>query len=140
MLNKELVQRKINKIEIYTEELQPILKLTPSEILSDYTKLRTVERNFQLMVDTVIDINTHIISQDNLRAPEDATDTFHVLEKVHVLPMEFVQKFSPVVGLRNKIVHDYEDINVEKLINDIKTGVSQFGEYAVYIDVFMKKR
>ncbi|MEI7621911.1 MAG: DUF86 domain-containing protein [Candidatus Moraniibacteriota bacterium] len=139
MLNKELVKRKINKMEVYIEELQTILAFQAHEILADYTKLRTVERNFQLMVDTIVDINTHIISQKDLRAPEDATDTFFILEKAEILPSEFVTRFSPVAGLRNKIVHDYEDIDTEKLINDIKSGVSQFGEYVLHIDNFMNK-
>ncbi|HAS00182.1 MAG TPA: hypothetical protein DEA89_01440 [Candidatus Moranbacteria bacterium] len=47
-------------------------------------------------------------------------------------------RFSPVAGLRNKIVHNYEDIDVEKLISDIKGGISQFGEYIIHIDTFLR--
>lgn len=140
MPNEELIKRKINKISIYTDELRPIMGLGVNDIISDYTKLRTVERNFQLIVDTVIDINTHIISTENLPAPEDATETFHILERAGILPGEFAAKFSPVAGLRNKVVHDYDDIDVEKLINDMKDGIDQFGEYAIYIDNFMKRK
>lgn len=139
MPNKKLVQNKINKIEGYIKEADPILKFSANEILSDYTKLRTLERDFQLIVDTVIDINTHIISSENLRAPEDATETFHILGEAKILPMEFVEKFSPVAGMRNIVVHDYEKVDVEKMINDIKKDIGQFGEYAVYIDNFLQK-
>jgi len=139
MLNKELIQNKINKIESYVRELEPILSLSSNEILGNYTKLRTLERDFQLIVDTVIDINTHLISTENLRAPDDATETFFILSEAKILPIDFVKKFSPVAGLRNIIVHDYEKIDVEKLINDIKGDIGQFGEYAVHIDNFSKK-
>ena len=140
MLNKELIQNKINKIEGYAREIEPILKLEHNEILGNYANLRTLERDFQLIVDTVIDINTHLISAENLRAPEDATETFYILGEAGVLPMDFVKKFSPVAGLRNIVVHDYEKIDVEKLIDDIKSGIDQFGEYAVHIDNFIKKK
>ncbi len=139
MPNKKLVQNKINKIEGYIKEVEPILKFSANEILSDYTKLRTLERDFQLIVDTVIDINTHIISSENLRAPEDATETFHILGEAKILPVEFVEKFSPVAGMRNIVVHDYEKVDVEKMINDIKKDIGQFGEYAVHIDNFLQK-
>jgi uncharacterized protein YutE (UPF0331/DUF86 family) len=139
MPNKELVQNKINKIEGYVRELEPILKFESNDILGNYTKLRTLERDFQLIVDTVIDINTHIISTENLRAPEDATETFHILGEAGILPLKFVEKFSPVAGLRNMVVHDYEKIDVQKLIDDIKNGIGQFGEYATYIDDFLHK-
>ncbi|MEI6587336.1 MAG: DUF86 domain-containing protein [Candidatus Moraniibacteriota bacterium] len=137
MPNKELIKRKINKIESYLKELMPILKLDSNEILKDYTKLRTLERDFQLIVDTVIDINTHLISTENLRAPENATETFSILGEAKILPTDFVNKFSPVAGVRNIIVHDYDKVDVQKLIDDIKKDIDQFGEYAVYIDDFI---
>ncbi|EKD70828.1 MAG: hypothetical protein ACD_46C00379G0001 [uncultured bacterium] len=138
MPNKELIKLKINKIEGYVNELAPILKFESNEILGDYTKLRTLERNFQLIVDTVIDINTHIIATENLHAPNDATETFYILGEAKILPLDFIEKFSPVVGLRNIVVHDYDKIDVQKLINDIKKDIDQSGEYAVHIDNFLK--
>lgn len=140
MPNKELIQNKINKIEDYIKELEPILKLESNEILGNYTKLRTLERDFQLIVDTVIDINTHLISTENLRAPEDATETFFILGEAEIIPMDFVKKFSPIAGLRNIVVHDYEKIDVEKMINDIKNDIGQFGEYALFIDSFIERK
>jgi uncharacterized protein YutE (UPF0331/DUF86 family) len=137
MPNKQLVQNKINKIEGYIKELGPILKLEAHEIIGDYTKLRTLERDFQLIVDTVIDINTHFISTENMRAPENATETFQILGEAKILPAEFVEKFSPVAGMRNIVVHDYEKVDVEKMINDIKKDIGQFGEYALYVDNFI---
>lgn len=140
MPNKQLIQNKINKIEGYVKELEPILKLEISEIMRDYTKLRTLERDFQLIVDTVIDINTHLISTENLRAPEDATETFQILGEAKILPLEFVEKFFPVAGMRNIVVHDYEKMDIEKMIDDIKKDIGQFGEYALYIDNFISEK
>jgi uncharacterized protein YutE (UPF0331/DUF86 family) len=140
MLNKELIKRKINKIEGYVEEIRPILELPFNEIPKDLYKLRTLERNFQLIVDTLLDINTHIISAENLTPPEDMTETFHILGKAGVLPMEFVENISPVVGLRNKVVHEYGIIDIGKMVKDVQEGISQFGEYAVHIDNFLKTK
>ena len=137
MPNKDLVRLKINKIENYLKELVPILEMDINEIFKDYTKIRTLERDFQLIVDTVIDINTHLILTENLRSPDSATETFYILGEAKILPMEFVVKFSPVAGLRNMIVHDYEKVDVQKLIIDIKNDIDQFGEYIVYIDDFI---
>ncbi len=140
MINEELIKRKVNKIEGYVSEIAPVLKFDTQEILKDIFKLRTLERNFQLIVDTMLDINTHIISAENLKAPEDMTETFTILGEAAVLPREFVEKIYPVAGLRNIVVHDYEKVDTEKLINDIRDGIGQFGEYAVHIDNFMKLR
>lgn len=140
MLDKELIKRKINRVENYVKELEPILALNANEIPKDAFKLRTLERNFQLIVDTVLDINTHIIAAENLQAPDDMTETFFILGKAGILPTDFVDKIYPVVGLRNKVVHDYEIIDIKKIVKDVKEGISQFGEYAVHIDDFLKSR
>ncbi|MEI7426089.1 MAG: DUF86 domain-containing protein [Candidatus Moraniibacteriota bacterium] len=139
MINRELVQRKINNIENYIKEIEPLLKLEANEIVSDVLKLRTIERNFQLIVDTMLDINTHIISAKNLKAPETLQETFLILGDGGVLPFEFVKKIAPVVGLRNIVVHEYEKIDNEKMMCDVKDGASQFGEYIVHIDDFLQK-
>lgn len=139
MLNKELIQRKINNIENYIKEIEPLLSLEVSEIVSDVLKFRTIERNFQLIVDTMLDINTHIISAKNLKVPETLQETFLILGDGGVLPVDFVKKIVPVVGLRNIVVHEYEKIDNEKMMWDVKEGASQFGEYIVHIDNFLRK-
>lgn len=138
MINKKLIERKINRLDGYVSEIEPVLKFDTQEIPKDVLKLRMLERNFQLIVDTVLDINTHIISAEKLKAPEDMTETFIILGNADILPGDFVKKISPVAGLRNMVVHDYEKIDIEKLINDIKKDIHQFREYAVHIDNFMK--
>jgi len=139
MPNKELLRRKINKIENYIKEIEPLLVLTSNEIVSDILKLRTVERNFQLIVDTMLDINTHIISSENLKTPETLQETFLILGDGGVLPVDFVKKIAPVVGLRNIVVHEYEKVDNEKMMQDPKDGISQFGEYLISIDNFLQK-
>jgi uncharacterized protein YutE (UPF0331/DUF86 family) len=140
MINKDLIKRKINKIEGYVEEIRPILELPAHEIPKDLYKQRTLERNFQLIIDTLLDINTHIISAENLTPPDDMTETFFILGRAGFLPMDFVEKISPVVGLRNIVVHEYEVVDIENMVKDIQEGISQFGEYAVHIDNILKAK
>jgi len=59
VINKEIIKSKIRDIEIYLKEIRPFLKLSSYKIIGDYPKLRTIERDFQLIVDTMVDINTH---------------------------------------------------------------------------------
>jgi uncharacterized protein YutE (UPF0331/DUF86 family) len=140
MLNRILIQKKINKIENYTKEIEPLLKFSVDEIMSDVLKLRTLERNFQLIVDTMLDINTHIIAAENLKAPDNLQETLSILGEAGILPLEFIEKFAPAVGLRNKIVHDYEKIDQKKVITDLKNEMEQFARYIVYIDEFINKK
>ncbi len=140
MLNKDLVRRKINSIEGYIREIDPALKKSALDVVSDTILLRAVERNFQLMVDTMLDINTHVIASEQLASPQTLQETFFILARADVLPKDLVDRMTPIVGLRNKLVHEYEGISSEKFVSDLQKGIAQFGEYMVAIDRFLQTK
>lgn len=128
-IDKEIIKNKIKDIELYFKEIQPFLKMPKKEILNDYLKLRTLERNYQLIVDTMVSINTHLISALNLTAPDDFQSTFTTLGQNQILPGHFAIKLAPIVGLRNKIVHKYGEIDQGKFILDLQRESSDFQRY-----------
>src|SRR3989344_3676783 len=59
MLDQTLTTNKINDIRNYLDELLPLLKKESREIIDESLVLHTVERLFQLIVDSAIDLITH---------------------------------------------------------------------------------
>lgn len=139
MIDKDLIKNKMADIQGYFEELQVILKEETENIVSDKLKLRSLERLFQLIVDTSLDINTHIISGSDIKVPDDYQSTFNILAENDVLPMDFALKIAPSVGLRNLVVHKYGRVDLDKMVEDIKKGVDQYLEYLKYLDNFLSK-
>lgn len=140
MINKKTIETKLKKIREYYNEMEPILrKNTVKEIKDDHLNLRSVERQFQLIVDSIIDVNSHIISKMDLPAAEDFQSTFEILGQNKVLPIDFTLKIAPTVGLRNKIVHEYDVIDKNKFINDLKDKSGDFIEYIRQVNKFLKK-
>lgn len=140
MINKELVQGKMSDVGSYFRELEPILKEDARQIIADHLKLRTVERLFQLIVDTAIDINTHIIAESGFVVPEDYQSTFTILAENKVMPTEFALKIAPSVGLRNLIVHKYGRVDIKKMVEDVKSEVGQYKDYLKCMDKFLNAR
>ncbi|MFH1837939.1 MAG: DUF86 domain-containing protein [Candidatus Kuenenbacteria bacterium] len=140
MINKKLIILKLSKIKDYYKEMEPLLKFKPNEILADYYKLRTFEREFQLIVDTILDINTHIISTLDFQIPDDYQGTFAILAQAKVLPEKFCNKFASVVGLRNMIVHKYEKVDNKKFIFDLQKEAKDFKEYCGLIEKYIQKK
>lgn len=134
-----LVDEKINRIRNYFEEVKPLLKFSVQEILGDITKLRTLERNFQLIVDEIIDINQHFIKELNFDISNDLEGTFHILGENNILPQDFVLKISPVVGLRNRLVHRYEELNPKIFIETFQKEYSDFEKYLKFISDYLEK-
>ena len=137
MIDKQLIQQKTADIKGYLDELSPLLKEGVRRIIDDNLKLRAVERLFQLIVDTAIDINTHIITRSGFSVPDDYYSTFTELGKNKVLGMYFAQKIAGSVGLRNVLVHKYGEIDLKRMIDDIKNNISDYIEYLKQIEAYL---
>ncbi len=124
----------------YYEELKPFLREESRIIIEEKSKLRNVERIFQLIVDTAIDINTHIIAESDFHVPDDYQSTFTILGEHKIIPMEFAMKIAPSVGLRNMIVHKYGRVDIKKMVDDVKANIDQYEEYLSYINDFLEKQ
>lgn len=120
MLNKDLIKTKIRSVQEYLLEIEPILSLPKNEIVSNIEKLRTLERNFQLIVDAILDINVHIIRELELVSPDDLKSTFLILADGKIIPADFAEKISPVVGLRNILVHGYEKVDRKLFVDSFQ--------------------
>ena len=52
-----------------------------------------------------------------------------ILGQKNVLPLPFAEKISDSVGLRNRIVHRYEKMDIDRMLNDIKQNIGDYTEY-----------
>lgn len=126
----ELIASKLADMEGYLGEISVLLAEDRQILLEDLVKLRAVERLFQLIVDTAIDINTHIIAESGFHMEDDYQSTFTTLGMHAILPAEFALKIAPSVGLRNQVVHKYGRVDVKFMLDQIK---KEIGDYAIYI-------
>jgi len=133
MIDKGFVEAKLSYIQSYYQELENVLAYSDQEIKGDMLKLRALERIIQLIVDEMIDINNHFIRYAQLRVPEDFQSAFLVLAENNILPQEFAAKLAPVVGLRNRLVHRYEKVDVVTLLNNTRKSKNDFKEYVRHI-------
>lgn len=139
MIDKNFLRQKLAYVESYYMELKKVLDFSDREIKEDFIKLRAIERILQLIVDEIIDINNHIIRYKPLKLPSDFQSTFIILAENKILPQDFAKKIAPVVGLRNRLVHRYEKIDSDLMLQSIRKNKGDFKEYIKYIFHFLEK-
>lgn len=140
MINKYLVKKKIGKIQEYLQEIEEIISLDFKKILEDFKNLKALERDFQLIVDEMIDINLHFISELNLKNPDDFQSSFEIIsDEKKILPRDFALKIAPVTGLRNRLVHRYEEIDKEFFVKQVKKEYKDFKAYIKYVNRFLER-
>jgi uncharacterized protein YutE (UPF0331/DUF86 family) len=138
MIDKLFVETKLSYIQAYFKELEGVLDYPDKEIQKDFLKLRALERILQLVVDEMIDINNHIVRYAHLRIPDDFQSSFLVLGENKILPEDFANRIAPVVGLRNRLVHRYEKIDLDILLDTVRKNKEDLKRYVRHIFEFLK--
>lgn len=139
MIDKAFLEAKLSYIQTYYQELDNVLLYSDEEIKQDFLKLRATERILQLIVDEIIDINNHIIRYSNLSVPDDFQGSFMILSDNKILPEDFAGRIAPVVGVRNRLVHRYEKIDLNIILDAVRKNKEDFKEYVKYIFSFLTK-
>jgi len=138
-LSHSLIIKKLELIEEYRAQLMRFLEPPDAEILSSPEKYLSIERVFQLLVDAMIDINQNIIRESKLEVPDDLQSTFYPLGENSVLPPEFARELAPIVGVRNRLVHQYEEIDKKLFLKNLRKYFSHFETYRKYIGKYLSQ-
>ena len=141
MLDKKFVTRKIKLIQEEIAKLEELNNYTFEEIKDDFIKRYSVERALEKIIMRAIDINQHIIAEnavgdEKIRGYED---TFYILEKLDIYPKKFAEAIAPSAGLRNRLVHEYNDTKDEIIYTSVSEAIIQYTEYCDYILKYILK-
>ncbi len=139
MIEERLIKRKLTKLKEYLKELQPFAEIALQDYISDYKNKRTVERDIQLIVECACDINNHILMETQERPPKDYYSSFTDLSKIKVLPQKFTSAIAETAGLRNRLVHEYEEIKDNIVYENIGNILRLYKEYTDYIIKYLEK-
>ncbi|MBI5628606.1 MAG: DUF86 domain-containing protein, partial [Candidatus Rokubacteria bacterium] len=77
----------------------------------------------------MIDINYHLITETGHPPPSDYYESFLRLGSLQVLPPEFARRLAACAGLRNRIVHEYDEIDPAKVYEALQSAVKDIPEY-----------
>lgn len=134
MFDKILIEKKISLIVGYLQEMDPLVSgFSVEELLKDNLKFHTLERLFQLIVDTITDINIHLIREKHQAIPDDLESTFVALAKLGTFPADFAEHIAPIVGLRNRVVHRYEKLDQKLFLETLVKNFPDFKQYLIFV-------
>jgi uncharacterized protein YutE (UPF0331/DUF86 family) len=132
-IEKTFIISKLERIKENLEKIRSKLQLSDDEIIHSEDTLAILERYFQLVVDYAIDINHHFIKEGGYGIPDDLQSTFTALGDHGIFPKEFSASISKSVGLRNRIVHQYEDVKPLIFIQSLRKNLGDYDQYIKHV-------
>jgi uncharacterized protein YutE (UPF0331/DUF86 family) len=129
MVDETLILRKLAELDEYNSQVKEYEQITVAQYLDDWKIPRIIERTLQMMIETCVDIASHIIADKKLRVPVSYSDTFKVLYEDKIVSSELFSALNKMAKFRNVVVHHYEKVDAEIVVSILKKDLKDFEHY-----------
>lgn len=130
MLDKNVILVRLSRLDVYVFRLKRFENLALQDYLNDYDVQAIVERNLQLAIQVCIDIGNYIIARKKLTFPVEQENIFTLLGREGIIPQKLANRIKGMVNFRNILVHDYTEIDSERVYKTLKQGLRDFNDFA----------
>lgn len=137
-IDRELVTRKLLLVTADIESLAAIRDKGRNAYLTNSIDQAVVERRLERAVGRMIDINYHVITASGHPPPADYHASFLKLGEIGVLDPEFARRIARAAGLRNRLVHDYEDLDPGKVFDALGDALRDVPIHLARVNQYLK--
>ncbi len=139
MVNPKKVQSMLDNLRQYVGYLRDIAQTERAAFLGNPAQVGGAKYYLQVAIAACIHLGNHIVAAEHYRSPKDYRDIFTILNETNIVPAEFTRTLRQMVGLRNRLVHLYWEVDDEQIYEDLQNHLSDFDTFAQHILAFVEK-
>jgi uncharacterized protein YutE (UPF0331/DUF86 family) len=139
MIDRQLITRKMSLILEDLAAMTRLSQLSREQYLEGSINEALAERYLERAIGRMIDINFHLIAESGHAPPKDYHESFVRLGTLGVMTTDLAKEMAMAAGLRNRIVHEYDDIDPERVYEALPVAVHRIPLYLDHIQRFVEK-
>ncbi len=128
-VDQTLIERKLIQLTERINHLQRYASEGWEPYRTNLERRKTTEKFLQEMIEAAIDVNTHVLVESKGSIPQDYFSSFTKLGELGWISEDLASKLAPSTGLRNRLVHQYSEIDDQKIFNIISSEFKWFKDY-----------
>ena len=133
-IDAAIVRRKLGHIMTSLDLLRPMRGLSLENYRARVWERKGVERVLQEAIEAALDNTPHVIAERGLDVPDDYYGGFIKLGDVGIVSRELADALAPSAGLRNRLVHEYDEIDDAKVLLALATILDVYPRYIAAIE------
>lgn len=138
-VDSELVTRKLLLITRDLDVLAPFATKPVATFLESRVDQAVVERLLERMIGRMIDVNYHLITEGGQPPPLDYHASFLKLAELGVTSPDFARRIARSAGLRNRLVHEYDEIDPRKLFESLQAAKDDIVTYVRSVEAYLQR-
>ena len=137
-LDPVVVERRLAKILEEVDFLNSIRTQELDDFLRDGKSLRSTAKAIETIVQSIIDISSHIVAQNHWGVTDTYRNTIALLATHQVISEHLSANLQQVVAMRNILVHQYLDVDFRIVWESLKELVEDAPTYIRAIKSYLK--
>lgn len=139
-VDRDVVHRKLDRIIKCLQRIRKAADKTIDDYLSDSDLQFIMERQLELAIGAAVDLNIHILASVGQGTPPDAYTSFMELARhTQAIPAGLAQRLAPATGLRNRLAHDYDEIDHRLVYAGLQEALEVFPQYIAAIEAYLEQ-
>jgi uncharacterized protein YutE (UPF0331/DUF86 family) len=124
---KESIERCIRQIRTYYA--------LPAEMdfAEDHLRQDAIAINMQRACEQAIDLANYTIRKRKLGLPKESRESFLLLAENGILPRELAEKLGKMIGFRNTLVHEYQELDLGLMVEVIEHHLDDLIDFTNFI-------
>ena len=132
-MNDTLIQ-KIQSTQRCIQRAREIYRKHQNRFLQDLDAQDAAVLNLIRSCELAIDMANYIIKRDKLGIPTSSAESFELLARSNTINYELAQRLKQMVGFRNLAVHEYREIDFNRVAEIIEHDLN---DLVVFMDRIM---
>ncbi|QXO93876.1 DUF86 domain-containing protein [Methanospirillum purgamenti] len=120
--DKEVVSTLCSELNTAMDALDDIVSSGQEEFMANRHIRGSAKYHLLVAIEAVLDLSSHLITQNSWRFPEDYADTFLVMAENGFISRDEAEHLADMARFRNRLVHQYwkidDDVIWDILIKD----------------------
>lgn len=129
MVSSSIIQKKVNAIQHNLLRIYSFQPFSAEEFLINDDLKDIISHNLFVMLQNIIDIGTHLISDAGMAEPDYLSEIPALLNKGNIIPSELVQPLKSMIGLRNLIAHEYGVLDFNTIYHIVTNDLGDVGAF-----------
>lgn len=130
MVDADIIAQRLERLKCYVKQLRTIQKSGKKKVCKNAITFAAMERYLQLAVECVLSVGNHILAGLNLRKPSTYEQIMQILSEEKIITKKILTASKPISSIRSLLVHDYSEVNRDKLFDTARAIMPAFEDLA----------
>lgn len=141
--NKEKIKAKLDVIQSQRCLLDDFVGMPLEDFTSGVPELAlkydACLYRLQVALQAVLDVTQYLASCTSELVYKENKDAFDILAHEKIISKELAQRFKIAIGVRNILVHQYEQVEPEIIYNIIKNDLGDFDRFVDEVSSYLDR-